>query len=356
MPVGDRKGEDVTGLGESLDQFQEIETGEAFTLQGPRLLKVELSETSVMAKNGAMVAYQGDVSFEHKGGGLGRLLKKAATGEQLRLMEARARASCSSPTRPCSSTCCALNQDSITVNGANILAFQTGIDWDVTRVKGGTAGMLAGGLFNIHLHGTGPVALVSDGEPVKLDVGEAPTFGDPQAAIAWSDGVTTNLKTEVQAKTLIGMGSGESFQLGFSGQGWVLVQPSEGRPVVRRLVGILVLAPGAGFVRLRLRGPLEQHVEMGGDERVGGHHRVGVVEGPVLPRERDVARALTEAVLQVSANLLAPLLEPVRRVVDHLLTRGSPAPAPRSARARSPTGSRSHTSRRRGTRQPMCSL
>jgi uncharacterized protein (AIM24 family) len=26
------------------------------------------------------------------------------------------------------------------------------------------------------------------------------------------------------------MGSGESFQLGFSGQGWVLVQPSEGRP------------------------------------------------------------------------------------------------------------------------------
>jgi uncharacterized protein (AIM24 family) len=27
------------------------------------------------------------------------------------------------------------------------------------------------------------------------------------------------------------MGSGESFQLGFSGHGWVLVQPSEGRPV-----------------------------------------------------------------------------------------------------------------------------
>ena len=27
------------------------------------------------------------------------------------------------------------------------------------------------------------------------------------------------------------MGSGESFQLGLSGQGWVLVQPSEGRPI-----------------------------------------------------------------------------------------------------------------------------
>ena len=75
-------------MGAPLDRFDEVETGEAFTLQNPRLLKVELSETSVLAKNGAMVAYQGDVHFEHKGGGLGRLLKKAATGEQLRLMEA----------------------------------------------------------------------------------------------------------------------------------------------------------------------------------------------------------------------------------------------------------------------------
>ena len=97
----------MTGLNPELDRFQEVETGEAFTLQGPRVLKVELSETSVVAKNGAMVAYQGDVSFEHKGGGLGRLLKKAATGESLRLMEARGSGSSSSPIRRCWSTSCA---------------------------------------------------------------------------------------------------------------------------------------------------------------------------------------------------------------------------------------------------------
>ncbi len=124
-----------------------------------------------------------------------------------------------------------LDRDSLSVNGANILAFEAGIEWDITRVKGGTAGMLAGGLFNVHLQGTGLVALVSDGEPLRLDVAEAPTFADPQAAIAWSGGVSTSLKTDMQAKSLIGMGSGESFQLGFSGQGWVLVQPSEGRPL-----------------------------------------------------------------------------------------------------------------------------
>jgi uncharacterized protein (AIM24 family) len=216
-----------------LDRYREVETGEPFTLQNPRLLKVELSETSVMARNGAMVAYQGDVRFEHKGGGLGRLLKKAATGEQLRLMEASGSGELFLANQAMLVHVLRLDGDALTVNGANILAFETGIDWDVTRVKGGTAGMLAGGLFNIHLSGTGLVALVSDGEPLRLDVAEAPTFADPQAAIAWSGGVTTSLKADVQAKSLIGMGSGESLQIGFSGQGWVLVQPSEGRPVAQ---------------------------------------------------------------------------------------------------------------------------
>jgi uncharacterized protein (AIM24 family) len=218
-------------MDDSLDQFAEVETGEAFTLQNPRLLKVELSETTVMARNGAMVAYQGDVRFEHKGGGLSRLIKKAATGESLKLMQANGSGELFLAHQAMLVHVMRLSNDSMTVNGANILAFEAGIDWDITRVKGGAAGMLAGGLFNVGLHGSGLVALVSDGEPLRLDVAEAPVFADPQAAIAWSGGVTTNLKADVQAKSLIGMGSGESFQLGFSGKGWVLVQPSEGRAV-----------------------------------------------------------------------------------------------------------------------------
>jgi uncharacterized protein (AIM24 family) len=215
--------------GASLNQWQEVETGEAFTIQNPRLLKVELSETTVMSKNGAMVAYQGQVNFEHQGGGLGRFMKKAVTGESLRLMKASGSGELFLASQAMLVHVVRLSNDAMTVNGSNILAFEAGIEWDVTRVKGGMAGALAGGLFNIHLRGNGMVALVTDGEPMKLDVGEAPTFGDPQAAIAWSSGVTTTLKTDVQAKSLIGMGSGESVQIGFQGQGWVLVQPSEGR-------------------------------------------------------------------------------------------------------------------------------
>ena len=215
-----------------LDQYAEIETGEAFTLQNPRLLKIELSATNVMARNGAMVAYQGDVRFEHKGGGLGRLLKKAATGESLRLMEATGSGEVFLAKDAMLVHVLSLNNDSLTVSGQNILAFEAGIEWDITRIKGGASGMLAGGLFNVELRGTGLVALVSDGEPLRLNVAEAATFVDPQAAIAWSSGVRSDLKTDVQAKSLIGMGSGESVQLAMSGEGWVLVQPSEGRQVV----------------------------------------------------------------------------------------------------------------------------
>ncbi len=89
--------------------------------------------------------------------------------------------------------------------------------------------MMGGGMFNTSLSGTGWVAILSDGPPVMLDVSSAPTYADAQAAITWSSGVTTSLKTDFKAKDLIGKGSGESVQMGFQGQGWVLVQPSEGR-------------------------------------------------------------------------------------------------------------------------------
>jgi uncharacterized protein (AIM24 family) len=73
------------------------------------------------------------------------------------------------------------------------------------------------------------VAIVSDGPPVLLNTGDAPTYADPQAAITWSSGVSTSIKTDVKMKNLIGRGSGESVQMAFQGAGWVLVQPSEGR-------------------------------------------------------------------------------------------------------------------------------
>ena len=43
-----------------------------------------------------------------------------------------------------------LENDMITVNGPNLLAFDTGIDWDIKRVEG-AGSMMGGGLYNMAL-------------------------------------------------------------------------------------------------------------------------------------------------------------------------------------------------------------
>jgi uncharacterized protein (AIM24 family) len=213
----------------SLAQFQEIQSSDAFALQNSKLLKVRLDEVSIQAKLGSMVAYQGDVTFEHAGsGGLSRMLKKAMTGEGAPLMKIKGSGEVFLADQAQDVHLIYLENDMITVNGRNLLAFDAGMDWDIKRVEG-VSGMLSGGLFNMALHGTGWVAILSDGPPVLLDVGAAPTFADAEAAITWSTGVQAGVRTDFKMKNLIGRSSGESIQMSFSGQGWLLVQPSEGR-------------------------------------------------------------------------------------------------------------------------------
>jgi len=221
----------------TLAQFNETESQDAFSLQNSKLLKVELNQVTIQAKLGSMVAYQGDVTFEHAGsGGMGRMLKKAVTGEGQSLMKMTGTGEVFLADTAQDVHLIYLENDSITVNGPNLLAFDAGIDWDIKKVQGGAGAMMAGGLFNTELSGTGWVAILSDGPPVLLNVAQAPTFADAQAAITWSSGVSSSIKSDIKMKNLIGRGSGETIQMAFAGQGWVLVQPSEGR----------IAAPAAG--------------------------------------------------------------------------------------------------------------
>jgi uncharacterized protein (AIM24 family) len=213
----------------SLSQFAETQSQEAFSLQNSKLLKVRLEEVTIQAKLGSMVAYQGDVTFEHAGsGGLGRMLKKAMSGEGAPLMKVSGTGEVFLAEQAQDVHLIYLENDLITVNGRNLLAFDSGIDWDIKRVEG-ASGVMGGGLFNMALHGTGWVAVISDGPPVLLDVGGAQTFADAEAAITWSSGVQTGVRTDFKMKNLIGRSSGESIQMAFTGEGWLLVQPSEGR-------------------------------------------------------------------------------------------------------------------------------
>jgi uncharacterized protein (AIM24 family) len=218
----------------TLAQFNETQSTDAFTLQNSKLLKVHLDQVTVQAKLGSMVAYQGDVTFEHAGsGGMGRMLKKAVSGEGQALMKVTGSGEVFLADTAQDIHLIYLENDQITCNGPNVLAFDAGIDWDIQRTQGGSSAIMAGGLYNMALSGTGWVAVISDGPPVLINVATAPTFADAQAAITWSSGVTSTIKADLKMKNLIGRGSGESIQVAFAGQGWVLVQPSEGRVVAQ---------------------------------------------------------------------------------------------------------------------------
>ena len=212
-----------------LNQFKEVTPTGTLTLQNSSLLKVRLDGDSVQAKLGSMVVYQGGVRFDHKGGGLGRFFKKALTGEGVDLMVATGTGDVFLAHNARKIMVLDLQNERMTVNGDNILAFEEGVDWDIQPLLG--AGRLAGGAFSVVLQGTGQVAVTAQGDPVLLETGTTPTSADPDSAVAWSGGVHTRVRSDVSFKTMLGRDSGETFQISFEGPGWVLIQPSEGPTV-----------------------------------------------------------------------------------------------------------------------------
>jgi len=194
------------------------------SLQNPRMLRV-VCDGEFYARKGTMVAYQGDIDFAHQGSGLGRFTKKMLTGEGLPLMRVFGKGTVFLARDAWEIHILDLEDESITVNGNNVLAFEAGLEWDIHRVRG--MGIIAGGLFNTVFRGRGRVAVACHGTPVLLNADQM-TFVDTKAAVAWSTSLTTSLRSTVKAGALIGRGSGEAFQLALEGRGFVLVQASEG--------------------------------------------------------------------------------------------------------------------------------
>jgi uncharacterized protein (AIM24 family) len=193
------------------------------------MLRVHLNG-DVLARQGSMVAFQGQMEFDYEGsGGVGRFLKKALTGEGVSTMRVKGQGLLFLAHDADDIHLFYLENETLTVNGANILAWDAHLQSDIQRVQG--AGIAAGGLFNTTLSGTGWVAITAHGTPVMLDTGRAPTFVDGQSAICWSAGLQVGVNRTFKAGALIGRGSGEAMQLAFQGQGFVLVQASEGPTV-----------------------------------------------------------------------------------------------------------------------------
>lgn len=215
-------------------QHAEAQTQQpGLALQNSKLLKVALNG-EVMARQGSMVAYQGQIGFEAQGaGGIGKFLKQAVTGEGIPLMKCTGRGDLFLADAASDVFLIDLEggHDGLTINGKNVLAFEPTLNWDIRRVSG--AGMMSNaGLFNCVFTGQGRIAITCKGTPVVLNV-DQPTYSDPQSAVCWSASLQTGMHRADQMGlgTLLGRTTGEAFTMSFAGQGFVVVQPSEEVPL-----------------------------------------------------------------------------------------------------------------------------
>jgi uncharacterized protein (AIM24 family) len=208
----------------------EVNSGERWIKQNSKMVKTVVRPgQDVLAVKGAMVAYQGQVTFNHEGSGsVGKFIRRALTSEDTPLMRVAGQGDVFFARLAEEIFFIQLEGDGLSINGTNLLAFDASLNWDVHRVQG--AGFLAGGAFNTIINGHGTVAVTSDGTPMLLDCSGQPTYVDIQAAVAWSANLQPQVVSSMNMKSLLRGGSGEAFQFVFHGPGFVVVQPSEGLP------------------------------------------------------------------------------------------------------------------------------
>lgn len=210
--------------------FENIENttneGRVFVKQNDFALLVNL-KGKAYALQGSMVAYKGNIDFDYKSIGASRLAKSFATGDSLPLMTMSGEGDVYLAQNGQMVHVVELENDTIYVNSRNVLAFSEGVDWNIGIIKAGMMGFATKGLFSATLTGTGSVAIMSTGTPIVIPVNGGEVYSDVNSILAWSTGLETSVKSSFKMKQLIGLSSGESFQMAFSGQGYIIVQPGE---------------------------------------------------------------------------------------------------------------------------------
>ncbi len=207
-------------------QHAPTESTEAFQLENSYTLDIAV-QNSVIAKAGAMIAYTGDLSFTGQAtpeGGITGFLKEAATGEGTPVMHIEGNGHVYLADHEKKVQIIHLDEnDALTVNGEDILAFESQISYEIDKIDS-LAGALAGGFTNVYLQGPGYVALTTHGDPLVF---EPPVTTDPSATVAWNK-TSPNVEANKNLSDMIGQESGERFQMNFDGtEGFVVVQPYE---------------------------------------------------------------------------------------------------------------------------------
>ncbi|MFF8869302.1 TerD family protein [Streptomyces massasporeus] len=225
-PQGAPQGPGVSG---ALQQFKETPTGQRWTQQNKKLVRVDLGigGQPVLARQGSMVLYQGKVDFSYKGAGFAGRIVGNATGQEMQLMRCTGQgqvflAENSTMLHPLE-----LQGDAICVSAENVLAFDESLTYEVRRIEG--HGIPGGALFTMQFQGTGTIVVKTHGTPVVLPVTPT-TFADCNAVVAWSAAAQVVVSSQVRMRRNAYPGdTGESVNLQFRGApgNFIVVQPYE---------------------------------------------------------------------------------------------------------------------------------
>lgn len=207
-----------------------VESTGRYTLQNPQLLKTDVTQGSsaVLARQGAMVAFEGQVEFDSQYRNRGWRNVERMTGERLELMRCKGSGIVYLANLAQHLHIMEVGAG-LTVDSSYVLAFDGSLGVGVVAVDSAVE-IASAGAYNLELTGSGQIVLMTSGEPLVMEVTpERNVCCDADAVIAWS----TSLQTQLQAPTSTSSvwrrrgTTGEGWEMQFSGTGHVLVQPSE---------------------------------------------------------------------------------------------------------------------------------
>ncbi|MEU4891378.1 TerD family protein [Streptomyces sp. NPDC044780] len=227
--MGVPQGGGAPGVQAALAQYREAPTGQRWTPQNPRMMRVDLGVGGqpVLARQGTMVLYQGKVDFSYKGAGFRGRIVGNATGQEMQLMRCTGQGQVFLAENAAELHPIELQGDAICVAAENVLAFDESLHHEVRRIEG--HGIPGGALFTLQFQGTGTVVVKTEGTPVVLPVTPT-TFADSNAIVAWSAGAQVIISSQVRLRRSAYPGhSGETVNLQFRGApgNFIVVQPYE---------------------------------------------------------------------------------------------------------------------------------
>ncbi|MET9430313.1 MULTISPECIES: AIM24 family protein [unclassified Streptomyces] len=223
-----------------LFSYTEQQTQDRYAVQNPQLLRVALTgHDDVLARKGAMVAYQGLIDFDGEIQNQTQRRAHANTGEGLDLMRCSGQGTVYFANLAQYIHVVDVDQEGMTVDSAYVLALDSTLHTEVIAVDS-QYGISGSGKYQLNISGRGQVALMTSGQPLMMHVTpEKYVSVDSDAIVAWSSSLRVQMQAQTHSSSVRRRRgtTGEGWELSFLGQGFVLVQPSEVMPPQAAQIG-----------------------------------------------------------------------------------------------------------------------